>query len=134
LVFVVIVNYCHPEITLDSVHSLCNSVNAELKIVVVDNASTDDSYEVLREKLPAVCILLKAEENNGFASGSNIGIQYALAHDADFVMLLNNDTIVDSQMVSILVQYTNDTTVTAPKMFYNDDSQRIWFAGGKYLK
>lgn len=133
-VYAIMINYCHPEITIDGVNSLLQSRNVKLKIIVVDNNSPDGSYEILKEKLPNSIILLKAEANLGFSAGNNIGIQYALEHNADYVMLINNDTTVEPDMISILLENTNDKTVTSPKMYYYDQPELIWFAGGKYYR
>ncbi len=133
-IFAIVVNYCHPEITLSGIKSLRESDNVNLHIIVVENASPDNSYTVLKSQLPTDVILLCAVENRGFAAGNNVGIQYALEHGADYIMLINNDTEIDPSMVSVLLQYTDDHTVTAPKMFYFGSSSKIWFAGGKYLE
>lgn len=131
-VSVIIVNYCHPEITMKCINSIKGNSHLITNIIVVDNASPDDSYEFLKNKVPYDVVLIKADENHGFAAGNNIGIKYALENGADYIMLLNNDTEIAPNMISILLQYTNDNIVTAPKMYYYDDPKRIWFAGGKY--
>lgn len=134
IVYVIIINYCHPEVTLQGVKSLRNSKNVNLKIVVVDNASPDDSLNILKKSLPEDgIILLSAKKNDGFSAGNNIGIKFALKHNADYIMLVNNDTVVDPNMVQILLNNTTPNIVTAPKIYYYSQRDRIWFAGGKYI-
>jgi hypothetical protein len=69
---------------------------------VVDNGSTNDSIVRIRAAHPDI-VLLESKENLGFAGGNNMGIRHALAHGADFVWLLNNDTKPDPNALSALV-------------------------------
>ena len=70
--------------------------------VVVDNASTDGSAEYIRQHFPEMN-LLEQKENLGFGKANNIGIKYALDHDADFVFLLNQDAWVEPDTISQLI-------------------------------
>jgi len=63
-----------------------------LTIVVVDNGSTDDSVARIRAAAPKAQVL-ESGKNLGFAGGNNVGIRYAMAHGAEYVWLLNNDTL-----------------------------------------
>jgi len=132
-VWTILVNYKNPELTIECVESLRKSKSDNLHIVVVDNNSPDNSYEQLIEKLPNE-IIIKSEENNGFSAGNNIGIRYALEHDAEYIMLLNNDTVIDEAMIEQLLNNSDDFTVTVPKMYYYSQSETIWYAGGTINK
>lgn len=72
-------------------------------IVVVDNASTDDSEATLRALGPDVTVL-QSGANLGFAGGNNVGIRWALARGADAVWLLNNDATAEEGALSALVE------------------------------
>ena len=72
------------------------------EVVVVDNASTDDSLSRIRRDFPEVTPL-ETSRNLGFAGGCNTGIRHLLGRDTDFFWLLNNDTIVDSGALQALV-------------------------------
>jgi GT2 family glycosyltransferase len=74
----------------------------QLTIIVVDNGSTDSSVSKIRAAHPDV-LLLESKKNLGFAGGNNIGIRYALAHGAEYVWLLNNDTKPAPDALSELV-------------------------------
>ena len=65
-----------------------------VEIVVVDNASSDDTVGFIKERFPGVH-LIESKENLGFAKANNIGIRYALDNDADFVFLLNQDAWIE---------------------------------------
>jgi GT2 family glycosyltransferase len=71
-------------------------------IIVVDNGSTDDSVHAISQKFPEIT-LLQTGENLGYAGGNNIGIEYALKQEADLVLLLNNDTVVDREFIPALL-------------------------------
>ncbi|MGA2019607.1 MAG: glycosyltransferase family 2 protein [Candidatus Sulfotelmatobacter sp.] len=88
--------------TLDCLKALEECTYPNLMVVVVDNGSTNDSVDRIRSARPDIQ-LLESEENLGFAGGNNIGIRYALTHDADFIWLLNNDTKAAPGALSALV-------------------------------
>lgn len=93
-IYVIILNYNGYEDTLECVKSVEKSDYPNVKIVVIDNASQNDSYNVLRKSLNPNVVLMKTEKNIGYAGGNNIGIKYAMDDGADYICVLNNDTIV----------------------------------------
>jgi len=80
-------------------------------------------------------IIIKNEKNYGFAEGNNIGMRYALkALNPDYVLLLNNDTVVDKEFLGELVKVAESDKkigIVGPKMYYTDRPDVLWFAGGK---
>ncbi len=74
----------------------------EFKTVVVDNASTDDSLSYL--KTLNNIHLIESKTNAGFAEGNNIGLRYALENGANFVFLLNQDTVVDQNWLQEIME------------------------------
>lgn len=132
-VFIVIVNWNGREVTLDCLRSLKKLTYREFTIIVVDNASSDGSVESLRSKFPDI-IVLEQSNNLRFAGGNNVGIKYAMGHGAEAVLLLNNDTTVHPEFLTHLVERLEGdpaTGMVAPKIYYHDDKNRIWFAGGE---
>lgn len=99
----VILHYLAGQDTVECVESIINaSLESEhnISIVVVDNGSTNDSYDFLKKKLGNndKVMLLHSEENLGFAKGNNIGFRYAKHQlKADFIVMLNNDTILSQK-------------------------------------
>lgn len=77
--------------TIECLEALQQNAYTPLTVIVVDNGSTDDSVSRIRAAHPEV-LVLESGKNLGFAGGNNIGIRYALAHGAEYVWLLNNDT------------------------------------------
>jgi hypothetical protein len=105
----------------------------DFSLVLVDNASSDGTVEQVKRDFPAVEIIVNPR-NLRFAGGNNIGIECALRNGADYVLLLNNDTIVDPDFLSELVRTAESEKnigMAGSKIYYYDDPKRIWFAGGK---
>ena len=130
-IYAVLVEWGGVELTIDCIESLQKSNINNLKIIVVDNCSSDNSLEIIQQYASDKVIILSAKHNNGFSSGNNIGIKYALQHDADYIMLLNNDTVVDPGMVQELINNSKGKYITVPKIYYYSNPDTIWFAGGQ---
>ena len=88
--------------TLECLDALKDCTYPQLTVIVVDNGSSDDSVARIRAAHPDV-LLLESGSNLGFAGGNNIGIRYGLAHGADYLWLLNNDTKPAPDALSALV-------------------------------
>jgi GT2 family glycosyltransferase len=103
------------------------------QVIVVDNGSTDGSVELVAASYPEV-ILIALPENHGYAAALNAGIVRALTLGADYVLALNNDTIVPpealTQLVSLLAR---DATIgiAAPKTLYFSHPDRIYSLGDR---
>lgn len=102
-VFVLILNWNGWQDTVQCIESLKSLTYPNYEIVVLDNASTDDSVARIREAHPDVT-LVETGANLGFAGGNNVGICYALDRGADYIWLLNNDTVVDCNALTALVE------------------------------
>ena len=103
LVSILIVNYNGAEVLNDCLASLRQVTYPRFDVVVVDNASTDASADVLREH-PSVR-LLQSDHNRGFAGGNNFGLP---ACRGKYVLLLNSDTIVTPGFLEPLVEYLHE--------------------------
>ncbi len=74
-----------------------------LEILVVDNGSTDGSLEFIRDNYPQVEVIRNGK-NLGFAEGNNVGIRHAFNRGADYVLLLNNDTVSEPDAVERMIE------------------------------
>ena len=131
-VSVVLLNLNGYEDTRDCLESLRHVQYTNIETIVVDNGSSDDSALRLQKEFPELR-LLSSKENLGFAGGSNLGIEDALRRNTDYVLLLNNDTVVDPNFLPYLLEIGETDSrigILGPKILYADDPQRIWFAGG----
>ncbi len=133
VVSIIILNWNRKDDTISLLQSIGKVSYPNFLLILVDNASSDGTVDAVKEKFPFVKIIPNSE-NLRFAGGNNVGIEYALQTKTDYVLLLNNDTIVDPNFLSKLVEYAegnNDVGIGGPKIFYYYDQRRIWFAGGK---
>ena len=92
--FILLLNWNGKTDTLECLASLAKIEAPKFQTLVIDNGSEDDSVRKIRLAFPNVPIL-ETKENLGFAEGNNRGIQWALSKGAEWILLLNNDTIVD---------------------------------------
>lgn len=136
-VTIIVLNWNGGDDTLQCMESLQALRYTKVKFVLVDNGSTDGSVQRVREaKLARPPFIIETHANLGFAEGNNVGIRHALANGADFVLLLNNDTVVAPDLLDELVaaaQASPRAAVLSCKIFYFDDPQRIWYAGARWL-
>ncbi|MBN1483916.1 MAG: glycosyltransferase family 2 protein [Chloroflexia bacterium] len=133
LVAMIVLTWNQRDLTLDCLASLdeMNYPTDRLQVIVVDNGSTDGTARGIRERYPQVKVLENGE-NLGFAEGNNVGIRSAIQQGVDYVMLLNNDTVVDANMLNYLIEAGEmfpSAGIVAPKIYYYDDPKRIWCAG-----
>lgn len=130
----VVLMYGGEEITRACIESLLAQDHSALNVLLVDNASPDGSGARLRDAFPRIHYL-NTGSNLGYAGGNNRGATYAMDHGADFVLILNNDTVVSPDCVSRLVRSARGAErvgAVAPKILYFEDPRRVWYAGGDY--
>jgi len=103
-----------------------------LNILVIDNGSQDNSVKHLQEELPPGVELMSLPENSGFAAGCNHGLKQAIAHGYDHALLINNDAFAaPSMLTELLKENTSDIGLLSPKIYYDTNRKRLWFANGK---
>jgi GT2 family glycosyltransferase len=96
------------------------------QVVIIDNNSD--------KKIKTDFKVIYNQENLGFAGGNNVGIKYALEQGADYVLLLNNDTVAGPDFLSKLVKAGESDKsfgMLGPKIYFYFDKNRIWSAGGQ---
>jgi len=131
-VAIIVLNWNGRDDTLACIASLLKIDYAAYEIVVVDNGSTDDSVAVIRAAYPQVT-LLKTDNNLGYVGGNNVGLEYAGATQADYALLLNNDTEVAPDFLRLLVDVAEadpKVGIVGPTIYYFDQPDVIWSAGG----
>ena len=105
-VAVIILNWNGKEDTLECLASVKKLDYSNYEIVLVDNGSVDDSVDAISKQYPDMT-LLQTGENLGYAGGNNVGIRWALEQGADYILLLNNDTIVAADLLSAFINAAN---------------------------
>lgn len=128
-VAIVLVNYNGIKDTIDCISSI-NKSKTKAKIYIVDNASENQEGDTLSDMFHEA-IVINQKENIGFAGGNNIGIKRALQDGFEYIILLNNDTVIDPLMITELLKHVRDDCVVLPKMFYYSQKEELWYGGGK---
>ncbi|MGC8874030.1 MAG: glycosyltransferase family 2 protein [Chloroflexia bacterium] len=127
---VVVVNWNRAKDTARCLRSLGASRFSGWRALVVDNGSSDGSAGFLRSAFPEVEIL-ETGRNLGFAGGTNVGIERALALGVPYILLLNNDAEVAPDALPVLLEAAAvrpRAGIFSPLILYGD-GRRVWFAG-----
>ncbi|QQS21016.1 MAG: glycosyltransferase family 2 protein [Candidatus Moraniibacteriota bacterium] len=133
LVFIVILNYNARATIFDCLKSVLGLEAARFEVLVVDNFSTDGSFDELSKRFPKIHTLQNGE-NGGFARGVNSGIRAALQKGADFIWLLNPDTLVQKDALFRLLEFATkypDVGLVSP-LLLSPETNTVWFGGGTY--
>jgi len=134
LVIVVILNTNRRDDTLECLASLAQSTYSNYEIIVLDNHSSDGSVQAIGDAWPEVEILALSE-NRGYAGNNNVGIKAALGQGADWVFVLNEDTVVDPDCLAELVRVgerDEGIGIVGPMVYHHSEPTVIQSAGGKF--
>ncbi len=129
---IVVLNWNGLALTRDCINSLLLLSGPRPTLYVVDNGSTDGSSAALYREFGDKIVLIANQRNLLYAGGNNVGILRALADGCERVLLLNNDTKADTELLTELDRAVDDRGdgVYCPKIFYFQPPDRIWYAGG----
>jgi len=141
-VAITILNYKNYTDTINCIHSILASNNKDYIIIVVDNASNNDSLEIINEEFKSVTPVYKGEddiantkfidksillvqnkENAGYAAGNNTGLKLGARLGCKYLLVLNNDTLFTDDCLSLLVselQKSENTLCVGPLLFKGD--------------
>lgn len=127
LVSIIILNYNVGDLLLDCVASIEKSTYHNFEIIVVDNASKDNSHRKCKEKFPEIKLIENAE-NLGYCEGNNVGLRAAMG---EFVIVLNPDTIVESAWLEELLKayQINGEGIYQPKFLATTDHSMLLSTG-----
>lgn len=135
LIYIILVNYKGYADTIDCVKSLLKINYTNYKIVIVENASSDAELLKKNQFINENAVVLYTTENKGFSAGNNIGIKYAMNFDADYFLLLNNDTVVQADFLNQLVKTAEKNKkigIVTGKIYFYKNPNELWYSGGCY--
>jgi len=137
LVYIVVLAWNHKLDTLECLQSFLESSYPDVRILVVDNGSTDGTPQEIGERYPTVEVV-KSETNLGVSGGYNLGMEYAFQQGANYILIANNDIIVDPDMCQCLVEamVANPCIgIAMPKIYhYFQDRSRLWCVGAHWRR
>ncbi|HCR2230389.1 TPA: glycosyltransferase family 2 protein, partial [Enterobacter cloacae subsp. cloacae] len=132
-----------------------------VNLVIIDNDSNNDSYDYLCDgleklfgqpqnitisnhlfddyKLTATkayqnVYLFRSSLNHGFAKGCNLGAKYAEQNDFEYILFLNNDTVVEPDFLKPLLESIDNFDAVIPQIRYHHDKNLMWNCGGEISK
>ncbi|MCJ7633082.1 glycosyltransferase family 2 protein [Candidatus Bathyarchaeota archaeon] len=133
-VIIIILNWNRPRDTSDCLESLKRILYRNYEVVVVDNGSTGNDAQMLEQDFGNLIHVIRNKVNQGFAGGNNVGIRWALGRGCEYVLLLNDDTVVDPEFLSELIlvaENDKQAGIVGPKICCYDEPKRIYSAGGR---
>ncbi len=160
-VFIIILNYNNASDTIECLESLKKTKNNNFTVIIVDNASIDNSVNLIINylcsenndylyidmkqtniNLPIVQVLpkfvfIRSDHNGGYGYGNNLGIKFALRNGADYIMILNNDTVVSFDFLALLIEMcesNKEIGIASGKIYFYGRPDVIWFNGGAFYE
>ena len=133
-IVIVILNTNRRQDTLDCLTSLRQNSYKNHQIIVLDNNSTDNSVPAIQAEFPEVQII-ELVENLGYAGNNNVGIEAAVTQGADWILVSNEDTILDSECLAHLVEMGESDDrigIVGPMVYHYDEPDIIQSAGGYF--
>src|SRR3972149_11394107 len=136
-VFIIILNWNGKDDTLTCLDSVQKLNYPNYHVIVVDNGSTDGSADAIRGRYSSVSWLTMIENgsNLGYTGGNNVGIRHALEHGAEYVWLLNNDTLVEPDSLDVLIRVGEENPsagVLGPKVLCYPDTHLLYSRGERH--
>jgi hypothetical protein len=132
---IILLSYNRSEVTARCIESLTRFGAGTFDCIIVDNASKDNSGQKLKALYPDI-ILLQNAKNLGFAGGNNVGIDYCIKNNYKYIMLINDDTIVDEfcleKLNAFAMSVQEKRFVLTGKILCNSNRDIIWYAGGHF--
>ena len=134
LIYAVVLAWNNYDDTYECLASVTQLAYGNLKIVLVDNGSTDNTPTRVRETFPNVHVI-ENKQNLGVPAGYNVGFSYALTEGADYILMLNNDTAAPADMLQKLLdvaEQDDKAGIVMPKVLYYGTENEVWSSGGHY--
>ena len=135
-IIIIVLNWNAFEDTYHCIKSLKKVKYKNFSIILVDNDSSDGSYEKLKNEFTDIDVL-QSGRDGGYAYGTNFGAKVALRQGAEYIIYLNNDTEVEEDFLDqIMYVYNNydNVGIVSSKIVYMHDKTKLYCAGGKFQK
>ncbi|HEV2401797.1 MAG TPA: glycosyltransferase family 2 protein [Candidatus Sulfotelmatobacter sp.] len=132
--YVVVLNYNGRELLKDCLNSLVKQTYEDVRVSVVDNGSSDGSKEMVEGCFPTIRFLA-LPENRGFSVANNFALRDAVSRGAEYILLLNNDTITSPEFIAELFRELHadpKSAAVCPKILFASHPDRLWYAGGDF--
>jgi GT2 family glycosyltransferase len=131
---IIVLNFNGVQLLPACLDSLAQQTGASIETVIIDNASTDGSKELVAHKYPWARFMT-LEKNSGFSIANNVAVRDAIERGSDYVLLLNNDTFAAPDFVAqmlAIIDADPQIAVVSPKIFFAHAPDKLWYAGGDF--
>lgn len=133
-VTVITLNYNETDYTYNCVKSILESNYSNFELILVDNGSSLENFKLLKNKLPKDDRLLIArlEDNIGYVGGVNYGLKKANETDCDYFLIMNNDTLIDTEAIKELVitsEKHQGKAIVSGKVYNYDENDILQYIG-----
>lgn len=130
----VTITYNSGHVIVPFMESMLAQTYANFKLYIIDNASTDDTLQKIKQFSDDRIVLIESSENVGVAAGNNIGMRRAMEDNLPLVMLINNDVEFESTLFEKLVEAMGKSghSLVTCKMMYGSEKDIIWYAGSRW--
>lgn len=131
-IYLIVLNWNDKELSRKCLSSIEKVSYSNYEVLIVDNNSEDGSVEFFKQHFPNYDILA-LKDNLKYAGGNNAAVDYLQPNEEDYLVFINNDTIVSSDFLDHLIDpFLNDPNciITVPKILFAMDINKIWYAGG----
>jgi len=135
-VVVLTLNYNQNQFTLDCIDSLINLDYQNIEIIVIDNGSEEHNKIELEKSLPSGVIFSSINPNRGYVGGINYGLELAIQRCPAYILIMNNDAIIDKHAISALVEASkmyNDNAIVTGKVYHFDNPNKLQYVGSECI-
>jgi len=133
LIEILILNWNGGKMLKECIASVKKIDYSNYKIRIIDNASSDNSIEMVKNTFSNINYT-QLDENYGFSKGYNKYFNQIDSKELEYILILNNDTIVDANILNSFIEATKKfgkNNIYGPKIFYRNRPNLIWYAGAK---
>jgi len=130
----IVVDWCRPSDTVVALTSLASMVPPPDLLICIENGSPKEAVDAVRSSAPPTTKLVSLPDNVGFPAGVNAGMEIALAHESEWVLLLNNDAVAfPNCLVRCLADAVALRAVAAvgPAISFMEQPDKLWYGGGE---
>lgn len=134
-VSIITINYNQSKMTLECADSVLKSTYVNYRLIIVDNGSNKDEFDVLKDNIDSKVIIERIENNCGYVGGVNRGLEIGQSFNPDYFLIMNNDTVIDKDAVKYLVEASekyNDGAIISGKVYHFDKPEVFQYLGGLY--
>ena len=135
-VAVITITYNSADVLRPFLHCVWKQTHHNLTLYIIDNNSSDNTLSILKENNDPRLVIIANNVNFGVAKANNQGINKALDDGFQHILLVNNDVEFEFTLIEKLIRFQqkNDCSLVTPKMMYFDNPDKIWYAGGWFIR